>query len=124
MLTIVRRRSWPHGAVSACERPGLPTESIAHGREVGPHGNPCACLRHRLRATPSVPAETVLQDGWRAFLLFWAVSQSVGSGRDLDDLGIGVLARRDCASSLFGYPNDGRRPEHPLYSQGLAEAGS
>lgn len=74
--------------------------------------------------SPSVPAETLLQDGWKTFLLFFAVSKAVGSDGRLDDLGVAVVDCRDCASSKFGYPNDEGMPEHPLYPCGLAEAGS
>jgi len=73
--------------------------------------------------SPSVPAETLLQDGWKTYLLFFAVSKrAAGAPESLKDLGVAVLACRDCAITKFGYPNNEGRPEHPLYRHGLASA--
>jgi hypothetical protein len=72
--------------------------------------------------SPSVPAETLLQDGWATFLLFFAVSKSIGTSGHVDDLGVAVLECVDCAATRFGYPNDEGLPEHPLYNFGLSNA--
>jgi hypothetical protein len=74
--------------------------------------------------SPSIPAETLLQDGMEAFLLFFAVSKEVSASGYLDDLGVAVLECVGCAATKFGYPNDEGLPEHPLYSLGLADAPS
>lgn len=74
--------------------------------------------------SPSVPAETLLQDGWSTFLLFFAVSKSIGSNGYLEDLGVAVLECVGCAMTRFGYPNDEGLPEHPLYQLGLMNASS
>jgi len=74
--------------------------------------------------SPSVPAETVIQDGWATYLLFFAVSKSVDDTGHLKDLGVAVVECKHCSSSKFGYPNDEGRPEYPLYNLGLAAAGS
>jgi hypothetical protein len=66
--------------------------------------------------SPSVPVETVLQDGWCTFLLFFAFS------KEYHYLGVAVVACRGCAMSKFGYPNDEGEPEHPLYNFGMAGA--
>ena len=70
----------------------------------------------------SVPAETLLQDGWATFLLFRAVSRTVSTSGHLDDLGIAVLECTGCAATKFGYPNDEGLHEHPLYDRGLSDA--
>lgn len=74
--------------------------------------------------SPSVPAETVVQDGWATFLLFFAVSKSVDETGYLKDLGVAVVECTRCSASRFGYPNDEGLPEHPLYTLGLGTAGS
>jgi len=74
--------------------------------------------------SPSVPAETLLQDGWKTYLLFWAVGKAARGSGGLDDLGVAVMDCRDCAMSRFGYPNDEGLPEHPLYAAGLGSAGT
>lgn len=71
--------------------------------------------------SPSVPAETVIQDGWATYLLFFAVSKGVGQSGYLDDLGVAVLNCDRCVMAKFGYPNDEGLPEHPLYRCGMAE---
>jgi hypothetical protein len=70
--------------------------------------------------SPSVPEETLLQNGCLTFLLFWATSCKAdeSTGR-LKDLGVAVLECVDCQMSKFGYPNDEGFAEHPLYSAGL-----
>ena len=70
----------------------------------------------------SVPAETLLQDGWKTYLLFFAVSKSVDESGNLKDLGVAVLDCQDCVVSRFGYPNDEGLPEHPLYGCGMESA--
>jgi hypothetical protein len=72
--------------------------------------------------SPSAPAETLLQDGWKTYLLFFAVSKTVGQSSYLQDLGVAILDCQDCHISQFGYPNDEGLPEHPLYCCGIAEA--
>jgi hypothetical protein len=70
--------------------------------------------------SPSVPAESLLQDGWKTYLLFFAVSKSVDESGYLTQLGVAVVDCRDCLISKFGDPNDEGRPEHPLYHCGMA----
>ena len=70
--------------------------------------------------SPSVPAETLLQDGWDTFLLFWSVSKTVDPGSGyLKDLGVAILECKGTVSTRFGYPNDEGLPEHPFYEDGL-----
>jgi hypothetical protein len=69
--------------------------------------------------SPSIPAETVIQDGWATYLLFFAVSKSVDETGYLKDLGVAVVECKYCSASTFGYPNDEGRPEHPLYDLGV-----
>jgi hypothetical protein len=66
--------------------------------------------------SPSVPAETLLQDGWCTYLLFFAVSKTPNESERLDDLGVAVLKCNNCVISQFGCPNDEGLPEHPLFS--------
>ena len=61
--------------------------------------------------SPSVPCETLLQDGWDTFLLFEPFS---GTGEFV------IVECEDCASSRFGYPNDEGLSEHPHYRDGLS----
>ena len=68
------------------------------------------------RPSPSVPAETVIADGWCTYLLFLAVSQDLDSNGKLTDMGVAVLRCDNCATSRFGYPNDEGFAEHPLYA--------
>jgi hypothetical protein len=72
----------------------------------------------------SVPAETVIQDGWSTYVLFFAVSKSVDETGYLRDLGVAVVECQGCSMAKFGYPNDEGRPEHPLYKLGMHDAGS
>jgi len=72
--------------------------------------------------SPSVPAETLLADGWKTYLLFLAVSKSADCSGRLKDLRVAVLDCRECVMSKFGYPNDEGEPEHLLYNCGMAEA--
>ncbi len=61
--------------------------------------------------SPNVPCETLLQDGWDTFLLFYpfdSVSEVI------------VVECEGCASSRFGYPNDEGLPEHPHYRDGIS----
>src|SRR5262249_52239686 len=74
--------------------------------------------------SPSVPAETVIQDGWSTFVLFHAVSKSVDETGHLRDLGVAVVECQGCSMTKFGYPNDEGRPEHPLYKFGMRDAES
>jgi hypothetical protein len=66
--------------------------------------------------SPSIPAETLLQNGWATYLLFFAVSKTLNEAGKLDDLRVAVLKCDHCISARFGYPNDEGLPEHPLYS--------
>jgi len=61
--------------------------------------------------SPSVPCETLLQDGWDTFLLFYAFDS---------ESRVIVVECEDCASSRFGYPNDEGLPEHPHYRDGIS----
>jgi hypothetical protein len=74
--------------------------------------------------SPSVPAETVIQDGWKTYLLFFAVSKAVGPYGHLEDLGVAILDCQQCVMAKFGYPNDEGMPEHPLYHCGMADVAS
>jgi hypothetical protein len=74
--------------------------------------------------SPSVPAETLVQDGWKTYLLFFAVSKTADESGHLKDLGVAVLDCKDCRLSKFGYPNDEGVSEHPLYAYGMADAQS
>jgi len=74
--------------------------------------------------SPSIPAETVLQDGWETYLLFFAVSKAVDESGSLEDLGVAVVKCQQCMMAKFGYPNDEGLPEHPLYEFGLDTASS
>jgi hypothetical protein len=71
--------------------------------------------------SPSVPAETLIQDGSSAFLLFFAVSKNKDESGYLRDLRVAVVECKDCLATKFGYPNDEGLPEHPLYAFGLGE---
>ena len=74
--------------------------------------------------SPSVPAETLLQDGWETFLLFFAVRRVSTGSRRFEDLGVAVMRCDGCSMSRFGYPNDEGLPEHPLYNRGMADCSS
>jgi hypothetical protein len=74
--------------------------------------------------SPSVPAETLLQDGWKTYVLFFAVSKSEDESGYLKQLGVAVVGCWNCLMSKFGYPNDEGLPEHPLYDCGMAAAGT
>jgi hypothetical protein len=74
--------------------------------------------------SPSVPAEILLQNGWKTYLSFFAVSKQVDESGYLKDLGVAILDCQNCAMSKFGYPNDEGLAEHPLYASGIAEAAS
>jgi hypothetical protein len=76
------------------------------------------------KPSPSVPAETVIQDGWKTYLLFFAVSKVPGPSGRLDGLGVAVLDCDNCVMAKFGYPNDEGLPEHPLYCEGIADSTS
>ena len=69
--------------------------------------------------SPSVPAETLIQNGWHTYLLFFAISKEVNEEGYFDDLGVAVLECKKCSMTKFGYPNDEGLPEHPLYQEGL-----
>ena len=70
--------------------------------------------------SPSVPAETLLQDGWKTYLLFLAVSQNVRESGYLKDLGVAIVECVNSSSAKMGYPNDEGLPEHPLWNHGLS----
>jgi len=71
--------------------------------------------------SPSVPAETLLQDGWKTYLLFLAVSKTVQESGYLKDLGVAILECVNCSSAKMGYPNDEGLSEHPLWNHGLSD---
>ncbi len=75
-------------------------------------------------ASPSFPAETVLQDGWATYLLFFAVSKTIDENGYLKDLGVAVLECEGYSATKFGYPNDEGLPEHPLYRFGMGSVRS
>jgi len=72
--------------------------------------------------SPSVPAETLLADGFKTYLLFWAVSKEVGESGFLADHGVAVLDCQRCVACRFGYPNDEGMHEHPLWKSGIADS--
>src|SRR6478736_4934736 len=74
--------------------------------------------------SPSIPAETLIQNGWKTYLLFFAVSKEADESGHLKDLGVAILDCQDCAMSKFGSPNDEGLIEHPLYAAGIAGAAS
>lgn len=74
--------------------------------------------------SPSVPAETLIQDGLLTYLLFYAVSKTKDERGYLRDLGVAALECRGCSSTKFGYPNDEGLPEHPFYRLGMGEIDS
>ena len=74
--------------------------------------------------SPSIPAETLIQDVDKTFLLFWAVSQEVGPAGFLEDLGVAVVNCQQCHATRFGYPNDEGLSEHPLFPFGIHEVES
>lgn len=74
--------------------------------------------------SPSIPAETLLQDGWKTYLLFLAVSKTVQKTGYLKDLGVAIVECVNCTSAKMGYPNDEGLPEHPLWNHGLSEVES
>ncbi len=82
-------------------------------------------LPYALGCQPSsVPAETLLQDGWNAFLLFFAVSTQVNTEGHVTDLGVAVVECGGCRLTKFGYPNDEGIVEHPLFGEGLLSGNS
>ncbi len=64
---------------------------------------------------PGAPYETLLQDGWNAFLVF----KPSGENRDYV-----IVECENCSSTRFGYPNDEGLPEHPHYRDGLSAGGT
>lgn len=72
--------------------------------------------------SPSVPSETLVQDGWSTYLLFQAISKTKDEQGCFTDLGVAVLECEGCVSAKFGYPNDEGLPEHPLYGYGMENA--
>ena len=74
--------------------------------------------------SPSVPAEMLLQDGWKTYLLFLAVSKTVQETGYLKDLGVAIVECVNCSSAKMGYPNDEGLPEHPLWNHGLSDVES
>jgi len=75
--------------------------------QVQPHDIGC-------EPSPSVPAETVIQDGWKTYLLFFAVSKAIGPSGYLDDLGVAVLDCDHCVMAKFGYPRRDEELQAPL----------
>jgi hypothetical protein len=71
--------------------------------------------------SPSVPAETLLADGWKTYLLFFAVSKGLDESGHLKDLGVAVLDCDHCVMSKFGYPNDEGLQDHAQFNHGVAD---
>ncbi|MBL8818564.1 MAG: hypothetical protein JNL58_21225 [Planctomyces sp.] len=71
--------------------------------------------------SPSAPAETLLQDGWKTYLLFFAVSKTIEETGYLKDLGVAIVECVNCSSAKIGYPNDEGLPEHSLWIHGLSD---
>lgn len=71
--------------------------------------------------SPSVPAETLLRDGWKTYLLFFAVSKTAQETGHLKDLGVAIVECLNCSSAKMGYPNDEGLPEHSLWNHGLSD---
>jgi hypothetical protein len=72
--------------------------------------------------SPSISAETLLRYSNSTYLLFFAVSSSVNERGLLSDLGIAVLAVKNCVTLKMGYPNDEGLPEHQFYDYGLSKS--
>jgi hypothetical protein len=67
----------------------------------------------------SAPYETVIQNGWSTYLVFYAVAKTANARpRGGSRLGVAVLECQGCVSAKFGYPNDEGLPEHPLFPFG------
>jgi hypothetical protein len=71
--------------------------------------------------SPGAPAETLLQDGWKTYLLFYAVSRNVQERGRLKDLDVAIVECVNASAAKMGYPNDEGLPEHPLWNHGLSE---
>jgi hypothetical protein len=71
--------------------------------------------------SPSLSAETLIQDSHKTYLLFFAVSNSVDEKGCLKNLGVAILSIEGCIISKFGYPNNEGLPEHPFFEYGLAK---
>lgn len=71
--------------------------------------------------SPSIPAETLLQDSHKTYLLFFAVSNSVDETGFFKDLGVAILECKNCLISKLGYPNDEGLAEHLFFEYGLAK---
>lgn len=71
--------------------------------------------------SPSIPAETLLKDGWKTYLLFYAISKTVQESGYYGDLGVAILECVNCSSAKMGYPNDEGLHEHPLWNNGLSD---
>lgn len=71
--------------------------------------------------SPSMPSEVLLQNGWKTYLLFWAVQQSGEQLEHYSDVGVAVVECKGCSMTKFGYPNDEGLCEHPLYSAGMSD---
>lgn len=62
-----------------------------------------------------------MQDGYKTYLLFFAVTQAVQENGHLKDLGVAILECVNASSAKMGCPNDEGRPEHPFWMGGLAD---
>lgn len=65
-----------------------------------------------------------MQDGWKTYLLFFAVTKTVQDNGYLKDLGVAILECVNASSAKMGYPNDEGLPEHPFWHDGLADVES
>jgi hypothetical protein len=71
--------------------------------------------------SPSIPAETLIQNGRQSYLLFYAVTKTVQENGYLKDLGVAILECVNVSSAKLGYPNDEGLEEHPFWNDGLAD---
>lgn len=53
--------------------------------------------------------------------MFFAVTKTVQEDGYLKDLGVAILECVNASSAKMGYPNDEGLPEHPFWSDGLAD---
>jgi hypothetical protein len=68
-----------------------------------------------------VSGPTLLQSDHSTYLLFNAMREVSGGGRE--EAGTGLVELVRCIATKFGYPNDEALPGHPLYKQGLSYYG-
>ncbi len=71
--------------------------------------------------SPSGSAEVLLQSGWKAYLLFIAISQEVQANGYYEDFGVAIVECVNASSAKMGCPNDEGRNEHAFWNCGMSE---